>query len=82
MESAITEIQQDANMAMICPYVSFQGSSESYHNELYFLMLYVAEMIKDNPCDYYQVGAKLTEFFTAAAINKSIKVDLRFLSAN
>ena len=39
---------------------------------IYFLMLYVTEMIKDNPCDFYQVGAKLTEFFTAAAINKSM----------
>ena len=61
-------------MAMICPYVTFQGSAESYYYVLYFFMLYVTEMIKDNPCDYYQVGAKLTEFFTAAAINKSIKV--------
>ena len=82
MESAIIKTQQDANMAMICPYVTFQGSAESYHNELYFLMLYVAEMIKDNPCDYYQVGAKLTEFFTAAAINKSIKFLLKNFSDN
>ena len=31
MESAIIKTQQDANMAMICPYVTFQGSAESYY---------------------------------------------------
>ena len=41
-------------------------------------MLFVTEMIKDSPCDFYQVGAKLTEFFTAAAISKSMKFLKKF----
>ena len=68
---AIERINQ-GDFAMISDYDTFQGKWIS----LIFGQSIgtVSAMIKVNPCDFYQIGGKLMEWNTAAAIEQSISI--------